>query len=221
MPAPRPRGKTPPRRTLLAPDVRRQQLLDAATWVFARKGYRHASIGDIIARAGVARGTFYLHFKSKEQIFLAIVESFHGLVKAALARLDDGADAAARAGGAMRLLQESFQQWLELFATHRDATRVVLKEARSIDPRFEQGYAELRRMAVAHFAERVRTLQRLGFARTSIDPVLVAHLQLGMFDELLEAFLLSEASETADLAVLAKQLAEFEWLGIASGRSPR
>src|SRR5438034_4015839 len=159
MPAPRPRGKTPPRRTLLAPDVRRQQLLDAATWVFARKGYRHASIGDIIARAGVARGTFYLHFKSKEQIFLAIVESFHGLVKAALARLDDGADAAARAGGAMRLLQESFQQWLELFATHRDATRVVLKEARSIDPRFEQGYAELRRMAVAHFAERVRTLQ--------------------------------------------------------------
>src|SRR6187431_654451 len=40
---------------LLRPDQRRQQLLDAATWVFARKGFRNASITDIIQRAGVAR----------------------------------------------------------------------------------------------------------------------------------------------------------------------
>ena len=66
-------SRCPGRSTPLLPDQRRQQLLEAATWVFARKGYRRAGISDIIARAGVARGTFYLYFDSKEQVFLAIV----------------------------------------------------------------------------------------------------------------------------------------------------
>jgi AcrR family transcriptional regulator len=61
------------RRTSLPPDRRRHQLLEAATWVFARKGYRRAGVSDIIARARVARGTFYLYLDSKEQVFLAIV----------------------------------------------------------------------------------------------------------------------------------------------------
>ncbi len=52
--------------------------------MFARKGYRRAAISDIIERAGVARGTFYLYFDSKEQVFLAIVEDFHKKISSAI-----------------------------------------------------------------------------------------------------------------------------------------
>lgn len=200
---------------MLAPDQRRRQLLEAATWVFARKGYRAAGISDIIARAGVARGTFYLYFKSKEQIFLAIVEDFHCRIKGALSGTYTPA-ALAQAGTPRALLQASALRWLQFFASQRDATTVVLKEASSIDSRFEKGFADLRQSAVTFFAARFKRLQDLGLASASLSPDLVARLQLGMFDELLNAFVLPDTN--ADLHALADQLVEFEWNGIRPDR---
>lgn len=199
------------RRTLLPPDQRRQQLLEAATWVFARKGYRRAGVSDIIARAGVARGTFYLYFDSKERVFLAIVEDFHSRISRAIAATDQTPQFDATAGP-RGLLQASFRRWLELFAANRDAATVILKEASSIDPRFEKGFADLRRSAVEFFAARYRRFQDLGFVRRSIDPELMAHLLVGMVDELLNAFVLRDPH--TDLDALAGQLADFEWNGI-------
>jgi AcrR family transcriptional regulator len=198
------------KRTVLQPDHRRKQLLEAATWVFARKGYRNASISDIIARAGVARGTFYLYFKSKEQIFLAIVEGFYGQVRRALMNADPAPSIPA--AGPQAFLQAGFRQWLQFFAANRDLAAVLLKEASSIDPRFEKGFAELRHVALSHFSARIQHLKTLGLVRQSISPNFVAHMQLGMFDELLEAFVLKNPN--ADLDALAKELANFEWKGI-------
>jgi AcrR family transcriptional regulator len=200
----------PRRRTLLPPDQRRQQLLQAATWVFARKGYRRAGISDVIARAGVARGTFYLYFDSKEQVFLAIVEDFHKRISQAITTTSETATQPSINPEA--LLTASFRRWLGFFADNRDATKVILKEASSIDPRFEQGFAVLRRSAVDFFAARYRGFQQLGLVRSSIRPVLMAHLLIGMFDELLNAFVLTDPD--ADLDALAAQLADFEWNGI-------
>jgi AcrR family transcriptional regulator len=199
-----------PRRTVLPADARRRQLLEAATWVFARKGYRRAGVSDVIARAGVARGTFYLYFKSKEQIFLAVVEDFHARVRAAIAEADQAPPRDVTSPEAM--LRASFRRWLGFFAAHRDATKVVLREASSIDPRFDKGFADLRQSAVDFFAARYRRFQALGFVRPSIDAVLMAHLLIGMFDELLNARVLPDPG--ADLDTLAAQLADFEWNGI-------
>lgn len=202
-------------RTLLAPDERRLQLLAAATWVFARKGYRRAGVNDIIARAGVARGTFYLYFDSKERVFLAIVEDFHGRITRAISAADQPPQFDL-ARGPQALLQASFRRWLDFFAANRDAATVILKEASSIDPRFEKGFADLRRSAVDFFASRYRRFQEMGLIRTSIQPELMAHLLIGMFDELLNAFVLKDPD--ADLDRLAAELADFEWNGIRPNR---
>src|SRR5262245_40481275 len=45
------------------PAARRQAILDAALGVFAAHGFEAARLDDIAARAGVAKGTLYLHFK--------------------------------------------------------------------------------------------------------------------------------------------------------------
>jgi AcrR family transcriptional regulator len=52
---------------------RRGQILEAAIRAFGAKGYHGTQVSDIIAEAGVARGTFYLYFESKREIFEAIV----------------------------------------------------------------------------------------------------------------------------------------------------
>jgi TetR/AcrR family transcriptional regulator, fatty acid metabolism regulator protein len=49
-------------------------ILGAAQDVFADKGYYDASIDEIAARAGIAKGTVYLHFASKEDLLVALVE---------------------------------------------------------------------------------------------------------------------------------------------------
>lgn len=53
---------------------RRREILDAAKQVFAEHGYHRASINDIIERASIARGTFYLYFSSKQAIFDSILQ---------------------------------------------------------------------------------------------------------------------------------------------------
>jgi AcrR family transcriptional regulator len=206
-----PRSKNARPRTLLDPEDRRRQLLDAAIAVFAAKGYRQAGVADIIAAAGVARGTFYLYFESKERVFLAIVEEFHGKVSRAFEQMDDAAIGAI-SGGAQAVLAASFRQWLTFFAEHRDVTRVILREARAIDSRFDQGYRDLRKAAVTRFTTRFKRFQDLGFARADISAELAAHFQLGMFDELLNAFVLGD--EPADIDAIANALASFEWNGI-------
>jgi AcrR family transcriptional regulator len=190
-------------------------LLDAATWVFARKGYRRAGISDIIARAGVARGTFYLHFDSKESILLAVLDDFHDRTKRAFEALDAAATAA-RSFGPRAVLEASFRTWLEFFAAHRDATRVVLREAHAIDSRFEDAFSELRQSALTRFATRFRKFQEEGLASRSLDAELAAHFQLGVLDELLNWCVLSEAH--LDIGTLASQFADFEWNGIRPDR---
>jgi len=199
------------RRTPLPPDRRRQLLLEAATWVFARKGYRAAAVSDIILRAEVARGTFYLYFASKQAVFLAVVQAFHDRIRQELQAMD--AAPPGDAAGLKARLRDGVARWLRFFAEHRDETRVILREASSIDPRFEKGYAELRQTAVSHFAARYRRLQAARLVRGTLSPDLLAHLLLGMFDELLNAFVLSDPA--ADIEALAAELADFEWNGIA------
>lgn len=61
-------------RSIKKPEERRQEILDAAERLFAEKGYDAACTNDILAAVGIARGTLYYHFKSKEEILDAVVE---------------------------------------------------------------------------------------------------------------------------------------------------
>jgi len=49
-----------------------RKLLDAGMDVFGRDGYHGASVGDIVERAGISRGTFYLYFANKDDLFRAL-----------------------------------------------------------------------------------------------------------------------------------------------------
>lgn len=53
---------------------RRSEILKAAREVLAEKGLEAAKVSEIVARAGVAQGTFYLYFPSKTSLVLALVE---------------------------------------------------------------------------------------------------------------------------------------------------
>ena len=61
-------------RTVKTAEERKNEILDVAEELFAQKGYDNASTNDIIAKIGIARGTLYHHFDSKEEILDALVD---------------------------------------------------------------------------------------------------------------------------------------------------
>ena len=62
-------------RTEEAKEARRLALLDAALDEFFEKGFTAARMDDIAARAGLSKGTLYLYFESKEDLFLSLVDA--------------------------------------------------------------------------------------------------------------------------------------------------
>ncbi len=60
-------------RIVKEPEVRRNEILDAAERLFAAKGFDQTSISDILDAVGIARGTLYYHFRSKEEILDAMI----------------------------------------------------------------------------------------------------------------------------------------------------
>ncbi len=53
---------------------RRDKILENATWLFAHKGYKDTSTAELAKLIGVAEGTVFYHFKTKEALFLAVLE---------------------------------------------------------------------------------------------------------------------------------------------------
>src|SRR5688572_32506987 len=66
---------------------RRQQILAAARDLFAKRGYHQTTIDEIVAQAGVARGTFYLYFEDKRAIFSDLIDRFASQLAVAIVRI--------------------------------------------------------------------------------------------------------------------------------------
>jgi AcrR family transcriptional regulator len=56
------------------PEVRKEELIDAAEALFEEKGYDDTAVSDIVRKVGVAQGTFYLYFRSKEEVLEAFAD---------------------------------------------------------------------------------------------------------------------------------------------------
>lgn len=77
-------------------EVRREEIINEAVRLFAEKGFRSTSVNDILAAVGIAKGTFYYHFKSKEEVLNAAIEIYAERLSAQLGAVatDDSLNAA-------------------------------------------------------------------------------------------------------------------------------
>lgn len=54
-------------------DERKNEIIDTAERLFAKKGYQQCCVNDILSEIGIAKGTFYHYFKSKEEVLDAVI----------------------------------------------------------------------------------------------------------------------------------------------------
>ncbi|MGH7436760.1 MAG: TetR/AcrR family transcriptional regulator, partial [Polyangiaceae bacterium] len=113
---------------------RRQQILNAARDVFARRGYHAAKIDEIVATAGIARGTFYLYFEDKRTIFEEIVDRTIARVGMAIVRVD----VRPSAGPVSEQVRENIRRIIHILLEDRATTKILLSDALGVDPAFDR-----------------------------------------------------------------------------------
>ena len=104
-----------------------RKILDAAQAEFGERGFAESSIVGITQRAGVALGTFYTYFDSKEAIFGAVVSDMSAQVR------DHVAPAFKDATSALDGERRALESFLQFARKHRDVYRIV-DESEFVDP---------------------------------------------------------------------------------------
>lgn len=148
----------------------REKILDAARRVFERDGYLDVKIVDITKEAGVAAGSFYTYFESKEETFRALLdmmrdEILHHEVEQA-APTDDPTESIRRA---TRTYFESYQKNVGLWR--------IFEQMAAMDSDFRKARLERARVFSERNTNSIRRLQERGIADPSV-PAELASLAL-------------------------------------------
>jgi AcrR family transcriptional regulator len=152
----------------------RQALLAAARRVFERDGFVTARITDIADEAGLAHGSFYSHFQSKEDALAAVLgeveeEMLHpgpSLAGNLGADAETGADPVAAIRAANLAYLEAYRRNARLMA--------LLEQVATVDERFAALRLERSDAFLARNARAIRRLQRAGLADPALDPGLAS-----------------------------------------------
>src|SRR5213080_880881 len=153
---------------------RRAAIIEAALDEFTARGFAATRLDDIAKRAGVAKGTIYLHFKDKESMF-------EELIRTAIVPLVSRMHAPPPTGGSVRDAVESFAKLFieEIASTRRaDIVRVNVSEG----PRFPAIADFYYREVVSRGLAGMRALIELGIARGEIQ-----HKDLARFPQIMVA----------------------------------
>jgi TetR/AcrR family fatty acid metabolism transcriptional regulator len=189
---------------------KREAILRAATKVFATNGYFNSKVADVARVAGVADGTVYLYFKSKEEILRSIFERSVGeaieAARAEVATLDD----------AREKLRRIARLHLERLGADRDLAVVFQVELRGSTKFMEEfsaaGLAEYLRL----IRETLEEGQRAGLFRPELNAKVVAKILFGALDEMATNWILSPRAYK--LAPLADQVLDIFLNGVSSRR---
>jgi AcrR family transcriptional regulator len=195
---------------------RREQLLDAALAVFSAGGYSAAKVSDIVGRAGVAQGTFYLYFRSKQEVMLALFERF----KSALIEARCGRDLVApTTPEQLRVaVLEKTRAILHAALEHRQLAALFMKEAVGADPELAGRLRD--------FHQRMADLSEVGLRQAAaaglirpVDPRVAALAINGMWERVLTECLLADA-DGPDIDSLAEQIASLQLDGLIARPTP-
>jgi len=167
---------------------KREAILRAATKVFARNGYFNSKVSDIASAAGIADGTVYLYFKSKDEIL-------HSIFDRAMAEfIADGKTEIAGLDNAAAKLGRIAELHLERLGSDRDMAIVFQVELRGSTKFMQEFSASGFREYLDIICATIKEGQAAGNFRDDIKPVVAAKIFYGSLDEMVTNWVLSSKS---------------------------
>ena len=169
---------------------RPQEILEAAFLEFSRNGYATTTLDQIAERAGVTKGTIYVYFESKEQLFISMV---HELMKATLDTVQDLFER--HDGSTADLLRAQFSfiyQHLVEDRRRREVVRMLISEASRFPELADRYHQDIHRPCLDMLQKAIQRGMDRGEIRRSavtdcplviIAPIALVDLWMMMFDD--------------------------------------
>jgi AcrR family transcriptional regulator len=174
--------------------TRRDQILDAAVGVFAKNGFAGANMEQIASAANVAKGTIYLYFKSKEEIFKAILNE-----RSFVPHLADLVTEDLPLEIMLRQIAEGYFQYME---SHLSIVRMALADSTHFPEHAQLVYTEIVLKGNQMLANFLKKQSQAGLIRQLENPFLTARAFIGM---LMTHILLQEVLGGKNIRPIAKE----------------
>ncbi len=173
--------------TRSAPDTDKHRLiLDAATHVFAERGFFASQVADIARRAGIAAGTVYLYFRSKDELLTSLFDrTMQEAISEAQAALESITDPAERLATIARVHLDRLGRDRALAIVFQVELRQSTKFMARLSATRLRAYLGLIRDTIAEG-------QAAGVFRTGVPPTFAAKLFFGALDEMATNWILSD-----------------------------
>jgi TetR/AcrR family fatty acid metabolism transcriptional regulator len=187
---------------------KRDRILKAAVKVFARNGFHATRVSEVAKAAGVADGTIYLYFKSKEELLVSL---FEDRVSKLLAFMEESLP---KLEGAPERLRAVIDMQLGLLEGERELAEVITVILRQ-STRLMKEFAAPKFLAYLDaIAKIVQEGQAAGDFRADVSPSIAARAVFGALDGITLTWALGRAEQGA-LARAATQLADILLRGLA------
>lgn len=151
----------------------RERLLTAARTVFETKGFLDTRVGDICAEAGLAHGTFYIYFQTKEDVFYALVEVIIADRYLITAVPDDFE------GTVADRFAYTLRQYFAEIQRSGGFSRII-EQVATFDERMRENRMQIRRRFQQRIQHGIERLQRQGAADPDISAELTAEAIVAM-----------------------------------------
>lgn len=159
---------------------RRAQILGVARKEFARRGYHSTTIEDIVAAAGIARGTFYLYFADKRGVFEELVDRFSARLGMAILRVDPNDPGRS----VVDQIKENTRRVLSACLEDQMMAKIFMADTMGVDEAFDRKLLGFYDEVTKLFVESLTEGQALGLVRDG-DPRLFATFTMGGIREVL------------------------------------
>lgn len=164
---------------------KRDAILRAAIDVFAERGYFNAQVADVARAAGVAAGTVYLYFRSKDDLLVSIFE------RTVRAQLEEGRAEVASVADPAERLRRFAHLHLSMLGRDRKLAIVFQVELRQSLKFMERFSSTLLRDYLGQIRAAIEEGQQQGLFRAELNPTAVAKMFFGALDEMATNWILS------------------------------
>ena len=155
---------------------RRSEILRAARKVFEERGFLDTRVSDIVTAAGVAQGTFYSYFDSKEAVFTEVAQQVvETMMEGLHTEFVRDIDPVERIRRAMVRFVEAFRPNAVMIG--------LIEQVGTFTPEMRRLRLELRQSFVDRSARGIRRMQADGIADPGLDPVMMAEILGAMVDQ--------------------------------------
>lgn len=151
--------------------ARRVELLRIAREVLAEKGFEATTISEIVSRAGVAQGTFYLYFPSKISLVVTLAAEMQANIEQALRT------SYAEAKNLGDMIDRSVQAAFSIMGQYRDILALIHSGIRWIEA--EEAHAHIFTPYHNLIAETIRRAQEAGSVSSTVNPYVTAVFIVG------------------------------------------